>query len=226
MPSKRSYSEIAGRPRRMVKAQRKKYPRSIPRNVRTQSLTVSRKFWTQLWAPSAVSTDGFWRYYQFQPNQIPNWSDYNNLFDQYKVNALKFSFVPKWDGYGGEDTTDVGAPGITNATGVRLHVVSDPYSTVVPTGAYSSATLNSMMEQGTVRTHIGTKTVDVYFKPTINVATEAGNNYRVKAPWLNVTTQNVHNGFHIYAQDTNFVGKFDQVYDVFITAYMSFRNLR
>lgn len=225
MSAKRSYAETAGRPRRILRA-RRKYAAKVPRMLRSQSMTVARKFWSAYWIPSTVSTSDFWKYYQFQPNQIPNWSDFFNLFDQYKVNALKFSFVPRSDGFDGANTTDNTLPGVTNASGTRLHVVNDPYSTVVPTGTYTAATLNSVMEQGTVRTYIGTKTVDVYFKPTINVTTEAGSNYRVKAPWLNVNVQNVHNGFHIMAQDANFTGFFNQAYDVFITAYMSFRNLR
>lgn len=225
MPMKRSYAQASGRPRRYVRAQRKYKPR-IPRGVRMQTLTTSRKFWSQVWLPSATSTNDFWRYYQFQPNQLPNWSDYNSLFDQYKVNALKFSFVPRWDGYDGSNTQDPTQPGVTNAFGTRCHVVVDPYSTVVPTGTYSSITCNSMMEQGNVKSYIGTKTIDVYFKPTINMSTEAGNNYRVRAPWLNVTSQNVHNGFHIFLHDSNFIGNFNQAYDVFITAYMSFRNIR
>lgn len=225
MPAKRSYADAAGRPRRMLRARRKTAARA-PRMLRTQQITVARKFWASYWVPGTAATTDFWKYYQFQPNQIPNWSDFFNLFDQYKINALKFSFVPRSDGFAGNDTTDTTLPGVTNAAGTRLHVVNDPYSTVVPAGLYSAATLNSMMEQGTTRTFIGTKTVDVYFKPTINVTTEAGSNYRVKAPWLNVNVQNVHNGFHIMAQDSNFVGLFNQSYDVFITAYASFRNLR
>lgn len=222
MPAKRrSYRDPAPR-----KRARKTPKLRIQRYPRSQVLTTQRKFWLEHWAPNTTTTAGFWRYYQFTPNLIPNWNDFFNLFDQYKINALKFSFVPRFDNYAGNDSTDVTAPGVTLATGAFLHVVNDPYSTVTPSGTYTTANLNSFMEQGPVKTYVATKPVEVYYKPTINMATEAGNNMRTKAPWLNVNLNNAHSGFHIFAQDPNLSAAWTQTFDVFVTVYASFRNMR
>lgn len=208
------------------KRYKRTYKRKVPRFVRPSTLAVKRTFWREHWTPNTTTTAGFWRYYQFTPDLIPNWADYTSIFDQYKVNALKFTFRPRYDAYDGSNTTDTTLPGITNAFSTRAYVVNDPYSTIGPTGTYSLPIFNSFLEQGDAKMYSGNKDVVVYFKPTINTTTEAGNNHRIKAPWLNVNFNNAHNGFHIFLQDSNFAAVFAQSYDVFITAYMSFRNMR
>lgn len=224
MPVMRKRQYDSSRPRRYVKAKRTVPKARMYRSIKPQILTVARKFWLEHWTPVPLTTDRFWKYYTFNPSQIPNWTDYFNLFDQYKINALKFEFRPRWDNYAGNDKT---APPDTNASGTMLHVCNDPYSSVtVPSGVYSSATLNSFMEQGNVKTYPGNRVVSVYFKPTVNMDTAAGPNVRVRAPWLTNNTISQHLGFHIFAQDSNFLGIFNQSFDVFVTAYFSMRNVR
>lgn len=209
--------------RKTVRRRMARIPRSVkPKNA----LSVKRTFWREHWTPNTTTTNGFWRYYQFTPDLIPNWADYTSIFDQYKVNALRYTFRPRYDNYSGNDTTDTTVPGITNAFDTRIYVVNDPYSTIGPTGTYSLPILNSFLEQGNVKMYKGGRDVNVYFKPSINLATEAGNNMRRRASWLNVTNNNAHNGFHIFLHDSNFAAIFAQSYDVFITAYMTFRNQR
>lgn len=218
---KRQYREAA--PRRNVRPRRQRKAR-IPRPIKQAVLTTSRKFWLEHWTPVALTTDRFWKYYTFNPSLIPNWADYFNLFDQYKINALKFEFRPRWDNYAGSDRT---APGDTNASGTFLHVCNDPYSSVtVPSGVYSTATLNTFMEQGPVKTYRPGDVVTVYFKPTVNMDTAAGPNVRVRAPYLTNNTISQHLGFHVFAQDSNMIGQFNQSWDVYVTAYFTMRNLR
>jgi len=208
------------------KRMRKAY---VPRGVRsggTNIVKITRTTYIENWTPSSATTGGFWRYYQFAPNQIGNWTDYFNLFDQYKVAALKFTFRPRYDNFSGNDTVDTTLPGVTNQGLTNVHVINDPYSTVSPTGVYNAATLNSFLENGNVKSYQGIRPVSVYFKPTINLTTEAGNNMRRRAGWLNVNINNVHSGFHIFLQDTNLTGVFNQSFDVFITSYVMLRNAR
>lgn len=216
----------AARPRRKLYAKRKM---RIPRRIGgsgTNILKVCRTTYLQNWSPSSVNVNGFWRYYQFTPNLIGNWQDYFNMFDQYKICALKYTFRPRYDNFAGNDTTDTTIPGITSNGTTMVHVVNDPYSTVIPAGSYDFLTLNAFLEQGKVKSYQGNQPITVYFKPTINIATEAGNNMRRRAGWLNVNLNNSHSGFHIFLQDVNFTAVFNQSYDVFVTSYVMLRNAR
>lgn len=178
------------------------------------------------WIPNTTTTAGFWRYFQFQADQVPNWADLFNLFDSYKISALKYEFHPRFDSFSGNDTTDTTLPGTTNQAGTRIHIVNDPYSTIVPSGIYNSATLNAFMENGQCKSYSGNRVVTVYCKPTINLTTEAGNNMRRRASWLNVTNLNVHNCFHAFVQDPGLTGVFGNSFDVYCTVYMMLRNIR
>lgn len=191
-------------------------------------MNYSRTFWLQNWTPSTTTTNDFWRYYTFTLSQLPNVGELTSLFDQYKISALKFTFRPRYDGFMGNDTTDTTIPGVTNQGKTQVHIVNDPKSTIAPGGVYNSGTLNSFFEQGRVKTRGGNRPFSVYFKPTVandadgvNIAT-----YQ-RAPWLNTTTNAiVHRGFHIFLQDINLTGVFGQSYDVFVTPYMKFKNMR
>lgn len=216
------------KPRRKTTYRRRKVAR-VPRNISaggTNICKVVRTTFIENWTPNSATTGGFWRYTQFAPNQIGNWSDYFNMFDQYKVCALKFTYRPRYDNFAGNDTTDVTLPGVTAQGLTNVHVINDPYSTISPTGTYSAATLNAFLENGKVKSYQGGRPISVYFKPTINLTTEAGNNMRRRAGWLNVNVNNVHSGFHIFMQDTNLTGVFNQSYDVFVTSYVMLRNAR
>lgn len=216
----------AMRPRRKIA--RKKYAR-VPRRIGgsgTNITKIVRTTWLENWTPSTATTNGFWRYYQFTPNLIHNWQDYFNLFDQYKISALKFTFRPRYTEFAGNDTVDTTLPGVTTQGTTMVHVINDPYSTVVPAGTYNFLTLNAFLENGKVKSYQGVKPISVYYKPTINLTTEAGNNMRRRAGWLNVNLNNSHSGFHIFLQDVNLTGVFNQSYDVFVTSYVMLRNAR
>lgn len=191
-------------------------------------LKMQRTTWLQNWTPSTTGTNDFWRYYQFTLQQITNFTEMAALFDQYKMYALKYTFVPRYDSFAGNDTTDTTLPGVTNQGGVKLHIVKDPFSVVGPTGTYTSANLNSFLEQGNrVKTYSGNRNVSVFFRTTVNQTVEGTNTNRVRAVWLNTTQTNIaHSGFHVFAQDVNLTGVFGQSFDVFVTAYLMLRNVR
>lgn len=224
MPSKRKWQPSEAR--RRVYRKRAAVPKYVPRSLRSQMLVTQRTFFLYNWQPGTAATQSFWRYLQFQVNQIPNWQNYQDLFDQYKINAIKTVYRPRYDNFDGANTTDTTVPGVTNNNGSRIHIVNDPYSTIIPTGIYGSASFNDFCEQGTVKTYEGNRPVTVYTKPTINISTENGNNMRRRASWLNTNVQSVHNLFHIYVQDNNFASNLGNSYDVFVTVYISLRNMR
>lgn len=212
------------------KSSRSKYARRVPRNIPIPSIDVTRKWWARNWVPSTAAVGNFWTYEAPRIIDMPDFNQYSAIFDEYKVRAVKYTFMPKWSSFDGANTTDTTLPGITNASSTYLHILVDPTSSVVPAGSYNSTTLNSFLENGDAKTHYGDKPINVYYKPKVGTTLGAGfdNAKRIDAGWNNCSSGNAiaMNGFHVFAQDQNFTGIFSQTYDVFVTLYVSFRGIK
>lgn len=221
---KRSYR----RKRVMRKRRRFNIPRA-PRYSAVSVVKAKRTFFYENWSPSTATTAGFWRYYMPTLSMLPSLSEFQALFDQYKLSAIKITLRPRYDNFAGNDTTDVTLPGTTAQGGTNVHVLIDPDSTTtVPTGTYTSGNLNTFLENGSVRSYTGLKPINIYWKPKVGQVMSVGE-ARVKAPWAGTTTspsQIPHHGVHIFLQDTNFTGTFNQSFDVFVTYYMQFKALK
>lgn len=204
----------------------------IPRALKASgAMNYSRTFWLESWTPNSGGTANFWRYYQAAFSQLPNSTELINLFDRYRINAFKYTFRPRYDSFAGNDTVDTTLPGITNQAGNYAHVIVDRESNLVPTGAYTTAVLNSFLEQGSrVKTYQGIKPFSVYVKkPLVNQEVSGvGGGRRVPSPWLQtaVAASVTHNGFHVFMQDVNLTGITGQTFDVFVTVYMQLKGMR
>lgn len=203
----------------------------VPRKVIAPvTYTCKKRFWLEQWVPSTAAVNGYWRYYAFTINQLPDFAGYNAMFDTFKINAIKVEFHPRFDSFAGNDTTDTVAPGITNQQGTRLSLLVDSKSSLTPVGAYGSNTYNDFLQQGTPRTSMGIRTATVYFKPQVSETAGVGVNgaLRRRAPWMQLDAgQSVaHAGFHAFAWDPNFNGSFGNAFDVMVTYYVSFRGMR
>lgn len=219
----------AGRRRRVARRPRRKM--MITRQIRSKlpTLKVQRTFWLQAWAPSTASVPGYWQYWTTSPSQLPNASEYTALFDKYKVTSIKFTFRPRYDNFAGSDTTDTTLPGTTAQGGTNMHVIIDPTSNVVPSGAYSSSTLNAFLENGRVRSYTGNKPISVFIKyPCVAEDSNGTSNARYqKAQWYSTNLMGVqHRGFHAFLQDTNLTGVFNQTFDVFVTYNILFKGMK
>lgn len=213
------------RPRK--RTTRRRMMRRVPRSLRLNTIVFKRKVWQGNWQPSTASTADFWKYYKFSLNDMNNYTEVTNLFDEYKISALKVEFHPRFDSFAGNDTTDTTLPGITNQSGTKLHVLIDPSSTLTPTGTYISSTLNTLLEDGNVKSYSGNRVVTVYFKPKVynTVSGLAAN--MIRSPWIRTDQIALpHYGFHAFAQDNNFNGTFGQSWDLFVTYYIQCRNIK
>lgn len=216
------------RKRIMRKRRRFNIPRA-PRYSAANVVRAVRTFYLENWSPSTGSISGFWRYYQPQISSLPSFSEFSALFDLYKLSAIKMVLRPRYDNFAGNDTTDVTLPGTTAQGGTSVHVLVDPDNTTsVPTGTYTSGNLNSFLELGRVRSYTGNKPITIYWKPKVGDAMGQGE-ARVRPKWMGTGTTPsalVHHGVHIFLQDTNFTGTFNQSFDVFLTYYMQFKSLK
>lgn len=184
---------------------------------------VKRTFARELWSLNGGNVDGFWRYYTATLGQLPSIAELASVFDQIKICAMKFTFHPRFDNM---NVTSGGVPTLSKG---YAHVIIDPASNVNPSGVYNRNTCNTFLENGSVKTYDYNKKFSVYFKPF--VAYRLGGDdfatYR-RAPYINTVSglTTPHRGFHIFLQDTNFVGATGPQWDVFVTYYMKCQNLK
>lgn len=185
----------------------------------TPTIRVARKFFTSTWNWGTASTVDFWRYYIIKPSDMPNWGEYSAVFDEYRINAVKVTFLPRYDSVDASSSTVV----------PNAHIIIDPASTMIPSGTYTSANLNTLLENSGVRTKRLNKPVSVYFKPKIAIQAFGGatNVLQTSTKFLKTNDTSVdYRGFHIFVQPTNFDTPTNCKLDVFYTYYVTFRNTR
>lgn len=190
---------------------------------RKTSFMLSRTGYGGSWTFSTASTSGFWKYYQFTPGAINNWAELAQVFDEVKINGIKVTFRPAFDSV----TAPAAAGALVQPEGYA-HVVVDPASTLNPSGAYGSTTLNTLMENAGVKSYPLNKPFSVYFKPEVVVAMGGGSTFAQtkRCPWLRTNDGTVGlTGFHVYLQQNNFsTGNSNIVLDAYVTYYCQFRN--
>lgn len=200
--------------------------RNIPA-LRDQVLRLKRTCYVFTWTPSTTTTNDFWRYLGTNLSSMTNSSDITNLFDQYRITGLKYTFRPRSNSFDGANNTDTTLPGITNNPIVNVHVVNDPYSTVTSSGTYTSTNLNTFLEQGNVKSYTGLQPFSIFFRPTVFDQIDGATAQKKRAPWLLTSQPAVnHYGIHVFMQDPNLSGIFAQSFDVFLTYYVQAKGFK
>lgn len=203
---------------------KRKYTRRMKRTGGTNAPPVSfkRTVWMHNWQFGAAATTNFWRYYNVNMDNLSNLAEYQALFDQYKVNGVKLQFRPKWDG------ADAGPSGSSGQNMVYATIFKDPLSILTPTGTYSTATLNTFLENanGKITTRQCNKPFSVYYKPFTPSADIASNGRFLKTPWLSLAnaTSALQRGFHVFLNDSNFSANSTLSFDVILTLYFQCRG--
>lgn len=226
---RRGAGAVAAAARRRYKARMMR--RRVPRGIRNDFLRTKRTFWVRNWTPGVAATADFWSYFAVTLGDMPNFNDYANIYDSYKINKFTITLRPRYDGFNGNDTVDTVLPGVTNQGATRVHVVIDPKrrSNDGPTGAYTSATLNLFLERGNAKTYSGNKPIKITCKYPCILDDMNGNanSKATRAPWLQTNITNIgHQGIHVFLQDINLTGTFGQSFDVFYTFDISFKGQR
>lgn len=224
------------RKRRGVKGRRKMRKRvyrrgrvgvlAMPRLIRPNKLVTKRTFYLENWSFSTALISGYWRYYSFALNQVPNLVEYQGLFDEYKINAIKVTFRPAYDSV----PSDAPALNINTGPQAYAHVSIDPAATNLPSGIYNSSTVNSFLENSGVKTYTANKPFSVYFKPMIRDQVQGtGQNAELRRPRYIRTNEPgaTHAGFNIMLQQNNMSANNSRIsLDVFVTFYLSLKNMR
>lgn len=209
-------------PARRAYKRRRVMTRRVPRAPRMQpgAIMIKRSNYVGNWTFGTATTNDFWRYFAYDMTAFNAFAEFAAVFDEYKVNGMKVTFRPAYD------------TSIVDAVGVQAygHVFVDPGSTLLPSGTYTSTTLNTFLQNDRVRTKTLNKPFSVYVRPKLlDQVLNTGTGAALRSvPWIRTTeTGASFRGFHMFLQQNNFNTSNTQVkLDVFVTWYISFRNLR
>lgn len=178
----------------------------VTRNVQLPDLVVSA-------GPNSYITQN----YHFDISQLNNYTDFTNLFERYRIKAVKLTFIP------GQSNN------IDNVSKYRTTMLTH----IQQSSGKTPATLAAFMESNNTRIHAGNKTVSVYIRhPFIssNVYQSAlSSGYvEVRNKLINMANYTVpHYGLNVLCE-TPGVGPAEtteyQRYRVFAKYYMEFAD--
>lgn len=216
------------------------------RKIRGAFMSVKRICYNtvQLTNFNTTSTNGFYQYRSvslssgFTDNSatppvvcsLTNLSEYQALFDQYKLCAYRVKLIPKFKNI--TSNTEVVTTGGTTYETPYFAIVKDHCArpnTAITT--WDRAGLNSLLEDNKAYIVRGDRPVSIYIKPRVQETTSNGSRY-IKSPWFNLDTNGAavpHYGFHLFAFNRSFnSASFGAtcLYDVSVTYYLKLKNLR
>lgn len=206
---------------------------------------VRRKYYYDSWSPASGFNGDFWRYEAPAPVEMPGWTNYSDVFEEYKVNKVCFDVIPRYNQFRGNNTTASTRPGPpygwTNQGMTYLHVIVDPHTSNVSPGTfYDSGTFNDFCSNGLVESFTGIDPIRIEYIPTVdqtlgNAGAAVDRAARIPVGWMDTRLGDFipMHGVHLFASDQNFraetFGTFafsGQSWDLFCTMDISFRRQR
>jgi len=188
-------------------------------------ISVKRITYGGNWSFATTTTNDFWRYQIFDMSNFNNFAEFAAVFDEYKVNAIKVTYRPQYD-----SVQNFQGAGTLVQPQAYAHYVVDQASTVIPSGVYGSGTLQTFLENGNVKTKTLNKPFSIYYKPQVTdqVFNTGTASVMRRSPWVRTSdTSTVYRGYHMYLQQNNFSNTNTNIkLDLYITMYVSFRNLK
>lgn len=161
--------------------------------------------------------------YSFSLSQLPNNTDFTNLYDQYKINGVKLSFVPK-----ASESLISPLSGVTAPLGFgRLMTVIDYDDANAP------GSENDMLQYGNVKITAPMQNHSRYVKPMIlrslYQSTTSTGYQPTRGGFVDVANPTVpHYGIKVYASAPSISGATASsiTYSVYATFYLTCKNTR
>lgn len=148
----------------------------------------------------------------FRLSSLPDASDFTALYDQYRIKAIRWQLMPRGN------SSDLGTAG---AQQTRLFSVIDYDDGVIPTTINQLCQYQNLKVTSTTQQHVR------YFKPMIRREINNGGGGTANEParaWLDVANSTVdHLGVKLALQGP-VSGTI--TYDVLVTYYLAFKNVR
>lgn len=172
-------------------------------------------------APLTPTTYGYANL-QWQLSDLPGYTDFVTLFEEYKVNSLTYRFRPKFNGADqGFGSTQGGVPDIMTA--------------VDTDGGFSSTTLDALLQYSNVKFQPATREFVVKFKPAAFAAvqvdaTTTKNTNKLSGTWMSLLSGASGGSVDYYGlavgvqtpTGTNTTSPW--TWDVYVTANVTFRR--
>lgn len=144
-----------------------------------------------------------------QLNQVPGYTEFTSLFDQYKIMAMKIRLSPR------ADSAEIG----TNQGLIKVFTAIDYDGGTAPTNIAGILQNESLKVSKANRDHVR------YFRPRYNVNTTAvaGTGYKSTRGWLDCDNASVaHHGLQFVIQQ---LPAGVQSWDIVVTYYLAFKNV-
>jgi len=149
--------------------------------------------------------------YSWSLGNLPNVTDFTNLFDMYRICGIKIRFVPVYD--------------------AALSSAINKFSifTVIDYNDLNSITQAEAEEYQNMQQSYSTRVHKRYFKPRIAISQQdvSSTNFisSYKCPWISTQNTNIAHGFLKYVTDTN-TGSAAFTFNVYSTLYVQFKNVK
>jgi len=190
-----------------------------PRRLAIQGVhTFIRKVHSQLTLTNTNDQDGSLMFFQLY--QLPNYSDFTNLFNEFKINKISVQFIPR-----------VTSHGITDVESTDPAVVALLATYVDKNDLTSPASMNEIYENQNCKVTRGSQMHTRTFVPHVRLegpdATSASYAITNKNCWINVDNKEVYwLGLKYWYQATKAATEDSIVFDVIKTFYISCRQSR
>lgn len=154
---------------------------------------------------------------QFTLSQLPGVSEFTTLFDMYKINGIKLSFVPAQTG---ADTNDPS----------KFMYMPD-FWTVIDYDDANTPTKNDMLQCTGLRMTRGNRTHSRYIKPAVSAEVYRSLTNSSYAPkwrqWLDMADTGVpHYGIKYFAHASGYTSGNQPAWRVYATFYFSCKGVR
>ena len=144
---------------------------------------------------------------------VPSYTDFTNLYDQYKIISVKFAYLPRGN------QADLGTSG---SQITRLFSVLDYDDSVVPTSIDQLCEYQNLKMTNTSKAHV--RSFQPRYIREIDTGLGATGKEVVRGGWIDCTNNNVtHRGIKLALQGP-VVGTI--TYDLMITYKLAFKNVR
>lgn len=196
------------RRRRPAAAQRRRRPR-IPRGMNNNNVHTFKRSW-YLPANISVTTANVYGAYAFSLNDVPNASEFTTLFDQYRINSVRYKIMPRGSSAEAGTNNNVG----------KIFSVLDYDDGVAPTSVDQLCQYPNMKTTRTTSDHV--RSLRPMFAST-QYFTSTLSGYGARRGWLDCDYSAIpHYGIKYAIQGT--AGA--QVFDVLIEYSISFKGVR
>lgn len=212
MPYKRTYRKRTYRRKTGLKrTYRRRFNTRNRYNKRGQKLYLFKRHvdFGQLVIDNIADT---FRTFNFSLQDVPNETDFTNLYDVYKINAVKITFIPQMN-----TSISIGSINNPNANARFFSVLDyndgNPLTTIDQAREYQSCKYTPILRQH-----------KRYLRPKIM---DAGGVYNPGNKWL--ATSNItenYFGVKVAVEPMDSTGTLSMTYSIECVYYMSFRNVK